>query len=488
MKIGREQNRTPIFTTLKNHWEGRPVSGHVPGHKYGKVFPVEGQAYFEGILKIDVTEITGLDDLHDPEEMIKEAQELAANLYGSEATYFLVNGSTVGNLAMILATCKRGSRVLVQRNCHKSILNGLELAGAEPVFLSCGYDAGVGVSISVSKNEVEIALQTIDNICAVILTNPSYYGISIELEEIIKMIHEKDIPILMDEAHGAHFVLGDPFPVSALALGADVVVHSAHKTLPAMTMGSFLHIQGNLVNKESVAYYLRMLQSSSPSYPIMASLDLARYYLACCLDNNGVPAIVRDAFCIREELKKLDGITVVVPENTRLVMDPLKVVIRSTRGLSGFDLQKILEKEGIFVELADALNVLIILPLSVKRVKHDMIERIERALRHSGKSSGEQLLQVQVPPFPVTISQLAIPLRDQQKHEAVVCRIEDSVGSVSAESVIPYPPGIPVLLKGELITKPVVDYILQLKKLGARFQGNDLLKSNYISIYKKEKE
>lgn len=485
--IENDQTRTPIFTALKEHWERSPISGHVPGHKFGEVFPAEGQAYFEGILKLDATEITGLDDLHQPEEMIKEAQELAAKLYGAEATYFLVNGSTVGNLAMILAVCMKGSRVLVQRNCHKSILNGLELAGAEPIFLSCEFDSKVGVSTSVSKTGIEEALQTIDNISAVILTNPTYYGMSMELEEIMEIVHEKNIPVLMDEAHGAHFVLGEPFPASALTLGADVVVQSAHKTLPAMTMGSFLHVQGQLVNKERVAYYLRMLQSSSPSYPLMASLDLARYYLAC-LSRNGMDEIVGEVYHIRNELNKLDGITVVVSENSGLTMDPLKVIIRSTKGLSGFELQKILEKEGVFPELADAWNVLIVLPLAVMERKHDMIERIERALKNNGSMVGEQLSSIHVSSFPVRVSQLAIPISEHAKYETIVCKVEEAVGEVSAESVIPYPPGIPVLFKGERITEQIVAYINDLKRLGARFQGNDHLKSNYISIYKKAKE
>jgi lysine decarboxylase len=376
--------------------------------------------------------------------------------------------------------------VLVQRNCHKSILNGLELAAAEPIFLSCGYDAGVGVSTSVAKFEIDEALQTIENLEAVILTNPNYYGHSIELEEIIMSVHERGIPILIDEAHGAHFVLGEPFPVSALDLGADVVVHSAHKTLPAMTMGSFLHVQGDLVKKERVSYYLRMLQSSSPSYPIMASLDLARCYLAS-LSAEDVDGIVREAGRIRSKLDEVEGIKVVVPENKQLTTDPLKIIIRSTKGLSGFDLHKVLETEGVFAELADALNVLIILPLAVMGAKHDMIERIARAVQQD-LGMKEHLLLFSVPPFPRKISHLAIPLSVQQDYEYGLWKLEEAVGKVAAESIIPYPPGVPVLLKGEKITQQVVDYIAQLKGLGARFQGNNQLKSNYIYIYKEEKE
>ncbi|WP_223703280.1 aminotransferase class I/II-fold pyridoxal phosphate-dependent enzyme [Sutcliffiella deserti] len=484
----QDQTRTPLFSTLRKHWESGPLTGHVPGHKFGTVFPERGLEYFEDILKIDATEITGLDDLHDPEEMIKDAQELAAGLYGSEATYFLVNGSTVGNLAMILATCTRKSRVLVQRNCHKSILNAVELAGAEPVFLPCLFDDELGVVTSISTEGLKQALESISNIDAVILTNPNYYGLSIDLEEIIGMVHEKNLPILVDEAHGAHFVAGDPFPKSALALGADMVVHSAHKTLPAMTMGSFLHVQGDIVKKEKVAYYLRMLQSSSPSYPIMASLDLARFYLAS-IGPEDIKVIVRSIDMIKDEIDQLVGIKVIRPANPYIKVDPLKLVLRSTNGFSGFELQKALEKEGVFVELADAMNVLFILPLAALSSKHDMIERIKKALNKCEKQVSEVKVALDsFIPFPRNLSQLTIPLDEQQNYQCRKCRLEEAVGEVAAESIIPYPPGISILLKGELITKEVVEYISYLRMLGARFQGNDLLKTNYITTYIREKE
>ncbi|WP_239583049.1 aminotransferase class I/II-fold pyridoxal phosphate-dependent enzyme [Bacillus tianshenii] len=484
-----DQQKTPIYSRLKAHWETDPVSGHVPGHKYGRVLPEKGQAFFRDILKIDATEISGLDDLHSPEEMIKEGQELVSDLYGSDASFFLVNGSTVGNLAMILSVCSRGDRVLVQRNCHKSVLNGLELAGAEPVFLSCGYDPMMEVSTSVELDELDEALKTIEDVQAVILTNPNYYGLSIDLKAIIERVHEAGIPVLVDEAHGAHFVLGSPFPVSALELGADVVVHSAHKTLPAMTMGSFLHIKGSLVSRERIAYYLRMLQSSSPSYPIMASLDLARSYIAA-LSKEEIDAIAKETAKIRRELDMLDGIRVVVPENKSIAVDPLKVVIRSTSGRSGFELQRDLEREGVFSELADAWNVLIVLPLAVMDAKHDMIERIERALQENagGTTDRRYTRQGGVPLFPKKISQLAIQLDQQQELPSMECKLEDAIGRVAAESVVPYPPGIPVLLKGERVTEEVVEYLGELTRLGARFQGNERMKSNYISIYKEVKE
>ncbi len=479
-----DQKRTPLFSALKRHWETSPLSGHVPGHKFGDVFPAGARGYFEDILKLDVTEISGLDDLHDPEGIIEESQRLAADLYGAEETFFLVNGSTVGNLAMIMSTCTRGGKVLVQRNCHKSILNGVELAGAEPIFLSCEVDERMGVAVSIKPAQLKEALETIDGIEAVVLTNPNYYGVAMELDELVAMIHAYDVPVLVDEAHGAHFVLGRPFPKTALASGADIVVQSAHKTLPAMTMASFMHVQGDRVKKDSIAYYLKMLQSSSPSYPLMASLDLARFYLAS-LNAQYVKRVYDDIQAIHRELKKIEGVEVVVPKGRKV--DPLKLTLRSTTGLSGYALQELLEKEGLYVELADPQNVLIILPLAVQDRKHDMIERIAQALLGQTEDELEKG-QLVIPPFPAELSNLAIPIGEQHAYKVVQCSLEEAVGEVAAKPVIPYPPGIPLLFKGERITRSTLECIKVIDKLGARFQGSEWLKRNYMFIYKKEKE
>ncbi|MGD6778068.1 aminotransferase class I/II-fold pyridoxal phosphate-dependent enzyme [Sutcliffiella horikoshii] len=481
-----DQKKTPLFSGLKSHWEASPLSGHVPGHKFGTVFPEKARDYFNDILKLDVTEITGMDDLHDPEGMIAEAQRLASDLYGSEQTFFLVNGSTVGNLAMILATCRRGSKVLVQRNCHKSILNGLELAGADPVFLPCEVDDNMGVAVSVDLAYLYKALETTEGVTAVVLTNPNYYGVAIDLEDVVKTIHNYNIPVLVDEAHGAHFLLGEPFPNSALSSGADVVVQSAHKTLPAMTMGSWLHVQGKMVGKERIFHYLKMLQSSSPSYPLMASLDIARYHLAS-MSQQEIETVVEDIKGVRHALKKVREVEVVKPRDNRLLVDPLKLTLRSTNGLSGFELSTLLEKEGLFVELADPKNVLIILPLAVNEKKHDMIERIVRAVSKETEGSLRKE-QITLPSFPAEISELSIPFSEQADYQRVKCLIEEAIGEVAAEAIVPYPPGIPLLFNGEKITSSTVEYIKALQQIGARFQTSEAFKSNYIYIYKKIKE
>lgn len=267
----------PLVQRLVEFKQEKPVSFHVPGHKYGELSGLPQS--LRSALSFDFTELSGLDDLHQPEDVIAKAQDKLMKLYNTDASFFLVNGSTVGNLAMIYATCRAGDTVIVQRNAHKSVFNALELVDARPVLIAPNWDEETASASTVSAGQVRQALEQYPNAKAVILTYPTYYGTTGEdLKEIIAMCHKQDVPVLVDEAHGAHFVIGNPFPTSALALGADVVVHSAHKTLPAMTMASFLHVKSTFVSKERISKYLQMLQSSSPSYLLMASLDDARAY------------------------------------------------------------------------------------------------------------------------------------------------------------------------------------------------------------------
>ncbi len=274
------QENIPLWNQLQKHASHQPLSFHVPGHKNGFLAGGEGADYFKHILKLDATELSGLDDLHSPEGVILEAQELLAGLHGVSKSFFLVNGSTAGNLAMVLSAAEEKETVLVQRNCHKSILNGITLAKAKPVFLAPEFNEEWGVAGGVALETVKEAIRQYPDAKAIILTYPNYYGMVYDLENIIQCAHDHGIPVLVDEAHGAHLIGGSHFPASAVQLQADLTVQSAHKTLPAMTMGAYLHFNSRFIKEEKVSNYLGILQSSSPSYPIMASLDLARAYLA----------------------------------------------------------------------------------------------------------------------------------------------------------------------------------------------------------------
>lgn len=479
------QGKTPLFDILKRYSEQETFSYHVPGHKNGQLFADFARTFFQSVLAIDATEITGLDDLHAPSGPIMEAMELLAELYGADQSFFLVNGTTVGNLAMILSTVNEGDRVLVGRDCHKSILHGLTLAKAEPVFMSPKIDENWKVSSGYDARTVEKALQLFPDIKAVILTYPNYYGLTYDLGEIISVARKKNLPVLIDEAHGAHFILPPPFPESSVQLGADIVVQSAHKTLPAMTMGSFLHINSRRIDPERVKFYLQMLQSSSPSYPLMASLDLARYYLASYNEEDL-------AFFIKE-VERFKKILCTIPEIEILQTpngckpDPLKITLRSTKGISGFQLQELLETERVYPELADMQNVLLILPLLKKEQMYPFTKTAEKIASAVKKEDYEQSFLIRSREFlyrDELFSVLSVPFKKMEQTEKEEIPLSEACGRISGEMIIPYPPGIPLIMEGEKITEEKLGILMNLLAQNANFQGGRVLQKRRIIVFK----
>ncbi|MDR7002313.1 aminotransferase class I/II-fold pyridoxal phosphate-dependent enzyme [Neobacillus niacini] len=471
----KNQQKMPLYQALVDHINKNPISFHVPGHKYGMI----AKDYFEQILKLDVTELSGLDDLHSPEGAILEAELLLQDLYQTRSSFFLINGSTVGNLAMIMATCRENDFVLVQRNCHKSVVNGLRLAKVKPIFIEPEIDDEWKVATGVHLETIKDAIDLYPNASALILTYPNYYGMAYDLKNIIDYAHIHNIPVLVDEAHGPHFIIGSPFPPSAVQLGADIVVQSAHKTLPAMTMGSYLHINSNRIQIDRVKDYLQLFQSSSPSYPIMASLDIARHYLSA-YQQKDVLHLLKEINRFKDSLKQISGIKVLTYPNH--LGDPLKITIQSTSHLSGFDLQSKFEEQGIFTELADPYNVLLILPLLKENQIYPLEEtagRIQKVLK--GITDNEII--VETLKIEQKISGLAIPYSDMEDLEGRIVPLTEAIGQVSAETIIPYPPGIPLLLKGERITEGQIRNLKRLMESGARFQGGSFLENGLISVY-----
>ncbi len=474
------QTKIPLYEALIKHVNKQPISFHVPGHKYGQIQLSDTGENFRRILQIDATELTDLDDLHSPEGAIMEAEALLTELYGVEKSCFLVNGSTVGNLAMIMAACSEDDTVLVQRNGHKSVLNALRLAKASPVFLEPDYDRDWKTVAGISLETVKQAIQEHPNVKAIILTYPNYYGMVYDLAGIIKLAHSYQIPVLVDEAHGSHFIIGDPFPASAVKLGADIVVQSAHKTLPAMTMGSFLHFNSQLLDRSKVKDYLQMLQSSSPSYPIMVSLDLARNYLAA-YEQKDLDFLLDEVKRFKNALAKITAIKVLdYPNNCG---DFLKITIQSRCGLSGFELQKKFEEQSIYTEMADPNNVLFILPLLKDGQLYPLEETAEKiasaledmpVCENKGEISFESL----------KISGLAVGYREMESLFTEDVPLEEAIGHVCAEMIVPYPPGIPLLLKGEKITKEKLSRLHLLLESGARFQGGYSLKKGFIKVFR----
>lgn len=279
-----QPGRAPVYEMLEQYRHKGNISYHVPGHKNGEAYrsavSAESAGYLTEVMRYDVTEITGTDDLHHPEGVIREAQELAADCYGAEESYMLVGGSTAGNLALILTVCSEpGCLLILQRNVHKSVIHGLMLAGARAVFLEPQIDPDSGLAVAPSAETVQAALAAYPEAAGVLVTMPNYYGMGSDLAPLAQACHACCVPLLVDEAHGAHYGQHPALPAGALAQGADGVVQSTHKMLTALTMGAMLHVQGPWLDRALLRQRLAMVQSSSPSYPVMASLDLARRLL-----------------------------------------------------------------------------------------------------------------------------------------------------------------------------------------------------------------
>ena len=456
----------PLLKRLIDFKKQDSISFHVPGHKNGKVFLEIAKPYFESILPLDLTELTGLDDLHAPHEAIKEAQDIAADHFGADHTFFLVGGSTSGNLAMILSVCTPGDKIIVQRNSHKSIINGLELSGAKPIFISPEYDETVHRYTAPSYQTVEQAILKHPDAKALVLTYPDYFGHTYDIQQMIDVAHHHHIPVLVDEAHGVHFSIGEPFPKSALALGADIVVQSAHKMAPAMTMASLLHVKSHIILVDRVAHYLQIIQSSSPSYPLMASLDIARSYLAT-VTREEIETIVDSANQVKSVF--LQGKHwQVLPTN-----DPLKLTIQVNNGLSGYEVASYFEKYHVYPELATDKQVLFIHGLGVFQ-EHKQVENIVKSINEEYNYLSNHATMEVRNLFKDSISELALTYHEMIHIPRKRIQWKEALGYIATEAVIPYPPGIPVILKGERVIEEQIRLIQHLIQQGATFQHQDI--------------
>ncbi len=492
---------SPIWNALVDHVQKEPVSFHVPGHGYGNVWSnpqlTQGDeqraaAWFQTIMRLDVTELSTTDDLHDPVASIMEAQQLAALTFGAEETFFLVGGSTSGNLAMILALCNPGDLILVQRNVHKSIINGLRLAGAKAVFLSPSIDHTSGLATVPELDVVEQACKMYPEAVAMLLSNPNYYGMSVDLQPYAELAHRYGKPLAVDEAHGAHYGMHPSMPSSALAAGADIVVQSAHKTLPALTMGAMLHIQGKLIQRALLKECLTMIQSSSPSFPIIASLDISRAMIdrfGAALFEQALAAAADFSEWLESCSHPIAQLKIAQGENNTRT-DPLRIVIYDkSNHLAGPELQRFLEVRGCFTEMANERYVVLVLGIhssesDMKKLKKALVELnafSKQALGGTSKPSAtERLANLQSSiSAPVSFTRERVNQSDIEQ-----VPLEKATGRIAAEMIVPYPPGIPLVYAGERMEKETVVQIRKLVETGAKFQGSGTKAMEQVAVYR----
>ncbi|WP_019914516.1 aminotransferase class I/II-fold pyridoxal phosphate-dependent enzyme [Paenibacillus sp. HW567] len=514
-----EPGRAPVYEMLEQYRAKGNLSYHVPGHKNGEAYRFsEGAGFLDEVMRYDVTEITGTDDLHHPEGVIQEAQELAADCFGAEMSFFLVGGSTAGNLALILTVCPEpGMTLILQRNVHKSVIHGLMLAGVRAVFVEPQIDPVSGLAVAPAAETVQAALAAYPEAAAVLVTMPNYYGMGSDLAPLALACHTRGVPLLVDEAHGAHYGQHPALPAGALMCGADGVVQSTHKMLAALTMGAMLHVQGPLLDRTLLRQRLAMVQSSSPSYPVMASLDLARR-LVHSQRAGAFTAGLAAVDVLRRGLATLPRYGLLQPAQplqplgggadaaaagdtppqgmaAYCTQDPFKAVIYDAAGvLGGFELQRRLEAEGIVPEMSDDRHVVLAFSLGSKAEDSqrllDALRRIaaEAADCPEGASSGTSARlhpgEAEASASPsqnnstwniFTDALISKPVQFSLKPVNILqtesIRLEYSAGRTAAEIVIPYPPGIPLLYPGEKVTKDITTRLIGLRQGGTKFQA-----------------
>lgn len=475
------QNKAPIYEALLAHRKNRIVPFDVPGHKGGRGTPLLTQFLGEDCLKTDVNSMKPLDNLCHPVSVIREAEQLAAQAFGAESAFFMVGGTTSSVQAMIMSSCKAGDKIILPRNVHRSVINALILCGAIPVYVSPGLDKRLGIPLGMAVADVAAAIEANRDAKAVLVNNPTYYGICSDLKRITALAHDAHMLVLADEAHGTHFYFGDGLPVSAMAAGADMAAVSMHKTGGSLTQSSFL-LCGKGVNAGYVRQMINLTQTTSGSYLLLSSLDLARMNLA----TNGKAIFAKTlelANYARQEINKVGGYDAfgkeLVNGDTVFDFDLTKLSVHTLEiGLAGIEVYDLLRDEyGIQIEFGDLGNLLAIISAGDRALE---IERLISALseikRRFAKSRSGMFDHEYITPAVVMTPQKAF----YGSKRAVA--IGQSSGSVCGEFVMCYPPGIPIIAPGELITKEIIDYIAYAKAKGCSLTGTEDPNTEKINI------
>lgn len=491
MYISLSQEQTPLFSGLLAHAKKNPVQFHIPGHKKGAGMDTEFRQFIgDNALSIDLINIGPLDDLHSPKGMIKQAQDLAAEAFGADRTFFSVQGTSGAIIAMIMAVCGPDDKIIVPRNVHKSIMSAIVFSGAIPVFIHPEIDKELGISHGITTDSVEKALKQHPDAKAVLVINPTYFGISADLKKIVEIAHSYHVPVLVDEAHGVHIHFHDQLPLSAMQAGADMAATSVHKLGGSMTQSSILNVREGLVSAKHVQSILSMLTTTSTSYLLLASLDVARKQLAT-KGKDLIDKTIRLAQSTRKRINEIDHIHCVGEEilgsKATFDYDPTKLIISvKDLGLTGYEVEKWLrENHNIEVELSDLYNILCIITLGDTEAEADILVNALKELEIECEHRVGQIepLEVLLPEIPV----LALTPRDAFYSETEVVPLEESVGRIIAEFVMVYPPGIPIFIPGEIITKENLHYIRKNLEVGLPVQGPEDDEIKTIRVIKEYK-
>ena len=476
-----DQNQAPIYEALVKLRKKRIVPFDVPGHKRGRGNPELVELLGEKCVGIDVNSMKPLDNLGHPISIIRDAEELAADAFGAAHAFLMIGGTTSSVQTMILSTCKAGDKIILPRNVHKSAINALVLCGAIPIYIEMSVDPKIGIALGLENDRVAKTIKDHPDAKAILINNPTYYGICSDLKGLTEMAHEAGMMVLVDEAHGAHLHFTDKLPLSAMDAGADMAAVSMHKSGGSLTQSSILLI-GDQMNPEYVRQIINLTQSTSASYLLMASLDISRRNLSLRGKESFEKVIELSEYARREinaiggyyaySKELIDGITVCDFDVTKLS------VYTQGIGLTGIEVYDLLRDEyDIQIEFGDIGNILAYISIG------DRIQDIERLvgaladIKRLYSRDGEDLIAGEyIQPELVLTPQEAF--YSQRRSLALA----DAVGEVCGEFVMCYPPGIPILAPGERITQEIVDYIQFAKERGCSLQGTEDPEVNHINV------
>lgn len=478
-----DHTTAPLYEAMKEYQRDRVVKFDVPGHKGGRGNKVLREFLGEPCMKNDVNSMKPLDNLCHPVSVIKRAQELAADAFGAENSIFIVNGATGAVQAMVMSVCKAGDKIILPRNVHRSAINALVVCGAVPVYVNPGVNSALGIPLGMTPAEVEAAIDANSDAKAVLVNNPTYYGICSDLKKITEIAHSRGLKVLCDEAHGTHFYFGEGLPASGMSCGADMAAVSVHKTGGSLTQSALL-LLGKGIDPNYVRQIINLTQTTSASYLLMASLDLARQNLAL----NGrefYAKTVEFADYARQEINEIGGYYAFGEElcdgGAFFAFDKTKLSVHTrAMGLAGIEVYDLLRDEyGIQIEFGDIGNILAIITGGDRALE---IERLLGALSEIKRLHGKSPVGL----FDHEYINPVVEATPQQAFyaEQETLPIEQTAGRVCSEFVMCYPPGIPILAPGERITRDILDYIAFAKEKGCSLTGCRDMSVEYLQVIK----
>ena len=478
------QKRMPFVEALEAYRKEHFVPFHTPGHKIGIEAPQLLKDWMGPALPYDLGVMYALDDLHEPEGELKEAQELTAELYGADCCWFSINGTTALIEAMIMGTVGPDETIIIPREAHRSVISGLVLSGAKPVYMDCQFDERWGIPLGVSLEDAVKTMEAHPEAKAILLVYPNYYGVGVDVANIVKEAHKRGLIVLVDEAHGPHLPFSESLPIGAIEADADLVAQSTHKSVGSLTQTSWLLGQGERINKRRITQMHQMLQSTSPNYIFLASLDMARHQLAT-VGKDLVSRTVELSLYLRNELHKISGVSTLEYadiEERVANYDCTKVLIDAKElGLTGVVFERMLRKQRIEVELVQAHHVLVLLTIGDTKASVDALIKAVQAVSDEvlngsyatdhGLDGNFDVLSKDSVVLPEPVVRVT-PRNAMYAHREQV-PLRDVLHRIAGETIAYYPPGIPCVAVGEVISESVLQYIENRKALGYVPNGAD---------------